>query len=625
MKNNNNRISFTDAFAKFGKKNLVASLLVIVFFVALIVVYYVNMTASMRESIISDGELNAVQSADRFDRYLTTGMDSIKSASHMIDSMLRDGRSNEDILAYMTQQSDCIIAAIDEHFTGLYGYIRGEYLDGVGWVPDEDYVPTERPWYIIGRQYNGEIALVEPYLDAQTGTVMMTLSKQLSDGESVVSFDIDLGKVQEMTEEAAIENSELRVILLDDAGGVVAHSDKELLGHNFLKEKGTLGSEIAAKLFGSTDQTFELAYGGKSYIVYSVQIESGWYCISVIDSGNVLAPLKILFAVTVLVVIITIAILCTIFANIITKNSIAEKLGLQLATASEIYMTAHDLDLINDTFSEICVNDKKISDYIGSNRTNMREMFRKVVDEFTDAATRNVITEFTDLDTLEKRLGKANTITTEFLNYDNKWCRGRFIVSERTADGRLSHVLFMTEQIDEEKRSRDKLRYLSETDGMTGVCNRAGGEHKIRELLSSVRGGMFVLLDADKFKNINDSCGHSAGDKVLIAIAYCMKRAFRSSDVVMRLGGDEFAAFAQDIYEEKTGREVMNRLFENLHAVRIPELGGRTISVSVGAVFCKSEDDPTFEALYKCADECTYTSKEHDGNFVVFRHFDGKK
>ena len=58
---NNNNISFADAFAKFGKRNLAASLMVIVFFVALIVVYFFNMSSSIKESIITKGELNAVQ------------------------------------------------------------------------------------------------------------------------------------------------------------------------------------------------------------------------------------------------------------------------------------------------------------------------------------------------------------------------------------------------------------------------------------------------------------------------------------------------------------------------------------------------------------------------------------
>ena len=101
---NNNNISFADAFAKFGKRNLAASLMVIVFFVALIVVYFFNLSSSIKESIITKGELNAVQSADRFDRYLLTGMDSIKLASHTIDTMLQEERSNEEILEYMTEE-----------------------------------------------------------------------------------------------------------------------------------------------------------------------------------------------------------------------------------------------------------------------------------------------------------------------------------------------------------------------------------------------------------------------------------------------------------------------------------------------------------------------------------------
>lgn len=55
---------------------------------------------------------------------------------------------------------------------------------------------------------------------------------------------------------------------------------------------------------------------------------------------------------------------------------------------------------------------------------------------------------------------------------------------------------------------------------------------------------MFVLLDVDEFKGINDRFGHDVGDKVIIGLAACMTSAFRTTDTLMRLGGDEFIAFA---------------------------------------------------------------------------------
>ncbi|MBQ6967561.1 MAG: GGDEF domain-containing protein, partial [Lachnospiraceae bacterium] len=139
------------------------------------------------------------------------------------------------------------------------------------------------------------------------------------------------------------------------------------------------------------------------------------------------------------------------------------------------------------------------------------------------------------------------------MNPEKEWNRARFVVVERDNDGTLLSVLFMVETIDEEKKARDRLLYLSETDSMTGINNRGSGENKVRKLLLDGDGGMFMLLDVDKFKSINDTYGHAAGDKVLISIAECMRRAFRNNDVMMRLGGDEFAAFAPMVYTREGG------------------------------------------------------------------------
>jgi hypothetical protein len=87
-------------------------------------------------------------------------------------------------------------AEIDENFTGIYGYIQGEYLDGIGWIPDDDYDPKSREWYLEAFEANGEPTIVHPYLDAQTDTIMISVSQLLNDGESVVSLDIALNEVQ---------------------------------------------------------------------------------------------------------------------------------------------------------------------------------------------------------------------------------------------------------------------------------------------------------------------------------------------------------------------------------------------------------------------------------------------
>ena len=178
--------------------------------------------------------------------------------------------------------------------------------------------------------------------------------------------------------------------------------------------------------------------------------------------------------------------------------------------------------------------------------------------------------------------------------------------------------MWMVEVIDEEKRQRDNLQMLSETDRMTGILNRGGGEAKIREMLDSGRSGMFCLMDADKFKSINDNYGHGVGDKVLIEIANCLKKSFRDNDIVLRLGGDEFAAYAPTVLNEKVGQQIIDRFFYNIDLINIPELKDRKICISMGVAFYKPEDDFSFDELYKRADHGTYISKKHEGNYVTF-------
>ena len=116
--------------------------------------------------------------------------------------MLKNHKTNREILDYLVGQTTAITSTIFENTSGLYGYINGEFLDGLLWVPGPDFVATERPWYVKAVANNGNVTLIDSYLDAQTGKILMAVAKRLSDGKSVVSMDITLDEIQNITEEA---------------------------------------------------------------------------------------------------------------------------------------------------------------------------------------------------------------------------------------------------------------------------------------------------------------------------------------------------------------------------------------------------------------------------------------
>ena len=107
----------------------------------------------------------------------------------------------------------------------------------------------------------------------------------------------------------------------------------------------------------------------------------------------------------------------------------------------------------------------------------------------------------------------------------------------------------------------------------------------IRKKLGDDTRGMFLIIDLDRLKHINDQYGHKEGDRAIISLAKILKAHFRSSDIVGRIGGDEFvtylpaAAGNADIMSE-----TFRRLLENLRSVSVGEKNDVQITCSIGCV-----------------------------------------
>ncbi|MBQ8826071.1 MAG: GGDEF domain-containing protein [Oscillospiraceae bacterium] len=156
-------------------------------------------------------------------------------------------------------------------------------------------------------------------------------------------------------------------------------------------------------------------------------------------------------------------------------------------------------------------------------------------------------------------------------------------------------------------------------DRLTGVNNKRSFEEAVEKALSdpSKKGvGVLLILDVDNFKGVNDTLGHSYGDKVLSNIGVILKTTFRSSDILGRIGGDEFAVFMNIPSQDKNSCcKVINARCEALcEAFRNNYTGednSYKISTSIGAAI-SPEHGNDFASLYKCADSALYASK-HKG------------
>lgn len=283
-----------------------------------------------------------------------------------------------------------------------------------------------------------------------------------------------------------------------------------------------------------------------------------------------------------------------------------------------IYVSMHLFNLKDNTLEALKTTPaiEKLrgrKDGIDANEQMKNVMTGMVLPQYMDA-----VLAFMDLSTLATRLDGRKTITIEYEDRFNGWCCARFIVATADATGNPTEVIFAVEPIGAQKKREEQLRYLSETDLLTGIRNRGNGEAVTRTMMFKGIHGMFCVLDIDHFKSINDTYGHIAGDEVLKQVAGCLKRAFRDNDVVFRLGGDEFAAYAQGVMTTKVGTKIIKRFFEFINELDIPEIRGFDLAMSVGASFFGENETIDFDDLYKRADSGTYRSKNSKGNKLTF-------
>lgn len=177
-------------------------------------------------------------------------------------------------------------------------------------------------------------------------------------------------------------------------------------------------------------------------------------------------------------------------------------------------------------------------------------------------------------------------------------------------------IAFVTvRDIDDKKRKELYLEERAVVDPLTKAYNRSAGRQYIMKALSEMSPGetsVFMLLDLDHFKQLNDTLGHMCGDEALKDVAEILKSHFRRYDIVCRLGGDEFVVFIQRIPLEVLDR-VLTSLLKKMELAYEREGVKVAITISAGIALVP-EHGSTFEELYEKADRALYQVKNTTRN-----------
>jgi diguanylate cyclase (GGDEF)-like protein/PAS domain S-box-containing protein len=192
-------------------------------------------------------------------------------------------------------------------------------------------------------------------------------------------------------------------------------------------------------------------------------------------------------------------------------------------------------------------------------------------------------------------------------------------------DPQFQGNIFVARNITERKRAERRIRYLARYDALTKLPNRMQFHHVLQQTIARMlRGGQVVAvlyLDMDRFKEVNDTFGHGAGDRVLEVLAERLTRAVPRETVVGRLAGDEFALFVEGLPAEADNRGPIAQLARTIltEISRPFQLNQHEVflTASIGIAFCPRDAENVID-LIRNADAAMYYSKQNGGNTFAF-------
>ncbi|HDL16346.1 MAG TPA: diguanylate cyclase, partial [Rhizobiales bacterium] len=202
---------------------------------------------------------------------------------------------------------------------------------------------------------------------------------------------------------------------------------------------------------------------------------------------------------------------------------------------------------------------------------------------------------------------------------DGRWVR---VSERRTSDDRIVGIIT---DISDRKDLEDKMKHLAENDALTGLPNRVLFQDRLQQAIDSADRletlVAVMVLDLDRFKDVNDTMGHPAGDELLIQVAERLEQCRRKTDTIARLGGDEFAVIATNLKSPFDAEHLARRIVNSIAAPFQLSDNEVHTATSIGISFYP-QDEGGPDELLRNADVALYRAKADGGS--VYRIYDAE-
>ncbi|AXQ31401.1 EAL domain-containing protein [Solimonas sp. K1W22B-7] len=191
----------------------------------------------------------------------------------------------------------------------------------------------------------------------------------------------------------------------------------------------------------------------------------------------------------------------------------------------------------------------------------------------------------------------------------------------RSSDARPQYYVVVSTDIEARKTAEDRIRYLAQSDALTGLPNRSTLASRLDEVLclaqAAQRPFAVMFIDIDRFKNINDSLGHGTGDTLLQEMARRLGICVRAKDTLARHGGDEFVVVLPEVHDAEQVSQIATRMLASVEQPLTIDQHLLSVTCSIGIAMYPGDGEDA-ESLLKNADAAMYVAKNSGRNSLQF-------
>lgn len=296
---------------------------------------------SARDNVIELSKVSSVQNAENIQQFFLRHEDVLLVTAEQLEySLINDDLGSKEIRDQLTNISlayshNVYSKFTNTEFTGIYAAVDGKLIHAFKTDADlpSDYDPTNRPWYKEGLDGKGKVVFGEPYLDIYSPFMVMTATKVLEDGETVLGMDINLDALQYVGQNLGVSvtlNGQEHVygygFVLSENGVVMAHTDASEQGKSYADPQSPM-YEIFNQIklcVENNNDFFESKIDGHTHAIFPHQVENGWYVVTLSDLADIQASISY-FTAIVLIGTLGITLFAIIYFVLIIRSSFKEQ------------------------------------------------------------------------------------------------------------------------------------------------------------------------------------------------------------------------------------------------------------------------------------------------------------